>query len=49
MVARKEYCDNVMVAYMEEYCDNVIEFNDTSSSLPLPSLSGSGIPCSKKY
>ena len=46
MVARKEYCDNIMVAYMEEYCDNVI---DTSSSLPLPSLSGSGIPCSKKY
>ena len=54
MVALTKCCDNVLVTYMEEYgdtevyCDNVIEFHDTSSSLPLPSLSGSGIHSSQK-
>jgi hypothetical protein len=54
MVAMTKCCDNVLVTYMEEYgdteayCDNVIEFHDTSSSLPLPSLSGSGIHSSQK-
>jgi hypothetical protein len=54
MVAMTKCCDNVLVIYMEEYgdteayCDNVIEFHDASSSLPLPSLSGSGIHSSQK-
>jgi len=34
-----KYCDT------EVYCDNIIEFHDTSSSLSLPSLSGSGNYC----
>ena len=54
MVAVTKCCDNVLVTHMEEYgdtevyCDNVIELHDTSSSLPLPSLSGSGIHSSQK-
>ena len=39
MVAMTEYCDT------EVYCDNIIEFHDTSSSLSLPFLSGSGNYC----